>query len=149
MAKIELVYGTFFRWNLTNNVGRKQPNQHDDVELVRFGYFCAFHSPLNATLRIRLFAELRVMRTSGPYGDDLQNVIDAHQKLRGGTQDGTVSVAKPTVVNRERYDGEHIWIMDILDTNLRDMVAEYPRLDQHARCGPVIGASVKKLFNVQ
>ena len=97
------VKGKFFRWNLSANVGPQQPNKLDDVELVRFGYFCMRENkqfPAKPEVR----AALQEMRNSGPFAQDLANVIVAHQRSRGGTQDGRVSVANVsfTSANREK-----------------------------------------------
>ena len=137
-----------FRWNLSANVGRGQPNLIADVELVRLGYVAVRDNtkfPAKAELR----EPLSKLQPFGPYGPDLQAVIEAHQKVRGGTQDGYVSVAKisATSTNRDFYDGSHAWIIIILDNNLRDLPGDqYPRIDKHPKCGPELKKKVLKTF---
>jgi hypothetical protein len=146
MAQIFLI-GGLFRWNLTQNVGRNQPNVLDDVELVRFGYACMARNtrfpPKGALPDV-----LAQMSSTGGYDDDLQSVIDAHEKSRGGTQDGCVSVDRSTQINKGVYDAaHHNWIIGALNNNMRDVVGDiYPRIDKSDFSGPGISAVVKKLL---
>jgi hypothetical protein len=145
MAQIFLI-GGFFRWNLTYNVGRNQPNALDDVELVRFGYACMARNP-HFPPKAAVTDVLSKMRLAGPYGDDLQAVIDAHQADRGGTQDGAISVDRGTTFNHERYDSTHGWIIALLNNNMLDVIGDiYPRIDKSDFSGPAISAIVKKLL---
>jgi len=146
MAQILLING-FFRWNLTTNVGRNQPNALDDVELVRFGYACAARNTLFPS-RAEMANEFSKMRTTGGYADDLQVVIDAHQKLRGGTQDGAVSVDRGGTFNpKERYDNVHQWIIAVLNNNMLDIIGDiYPRIDKSDFSGPRISEVAKRFL---
>jgi hypothetical protein len=46
---VNLTTGTSgrFYWNISQDVGPGCPNAQDDVELVRFGFFCMGTNPLN------------------------------------------------------------------------------------------------------
>jgi hypothetical protein len=142
--------GQAFRWNLSANVGRGQPNKIDDVELIRFGYACMRQNK-KFPPDPELLPALRAMQNFGGFGPDLANVIVAHQKNRGGTQDGVVSVARisNTSTNRELYDGAHSWIVISLDNNMRDVAGDiYPRVDRHADSGPDVSNAIKRIFGV-
>lgn len=142
--------GQAFRWNLSADVGSRQPNRLDDVELVRFGYYCMSQDtrfPPDPKLR----PVLQAMRSLGPFDQDLANVIVTHQRNRRPTQDGKVSVAKVsfTSTNRERYDGAHSWIIISLNNNMIDIAGDvYPRIDKHPASGPEVSKAVKKIFGV-
>lgn len=141
-----LVVGSLFRWNLSRNVGRTQPNILDDVELVRFGYYCMSLNPKSG-IRSKMKAELDAMKPAGAYAADLQKVIDAHQKLRGGTQDGHVSVGRGNITNTEFYDGKHSWIIAGLNNHMVDICRDiYPRIDKHLQSGPEITRKVKEIL---
>ena len=145
------VKGQAFRWNLSSSVGSGQINRLDDVELVRFGYNCLKQNkkfPPSAAL----LPALRAMKTFGEFDQDLADVIVAHQKDRGGTQDGIVSVANVTFTstNRELYDRKHSWIIIALCNNMIDVAGDvYPRVDKHPESGPEISRSVKSIFGIK
>ncbi|WP_294532491.1 hypothetical protein [uncultured Rhodoblastus sp.] len=140
--------GNFFRWNLSANVGPRQPNKPDDVELVRFGYFC-----MKQNVRIPPKPELRPflekVRPIGPFDQDLADMIAAHERTRGGSQDGIISVAKISFSsnNGEHYDGVHPWIIVVLNNNMLTVVGDiYPRIDMHKQAGPEISKTVKNIL---
>ena len=144
------IKGQAFRWNLSAHVGPGQPNKIDDVELVRFGYYCLRQNG-KFPAAPELLPVLREMQNFGGFGPDLANVIVAHQQNRGGTQDGVVSPARisNTSTNRELYDGTHNWIVTALDNNMRDVAGEfYPRVDKHAASGPEVSKAIKRIFGV-
>lgn len=141
--------GTLFRWNLSSNVGPRQPNALDDVELVRFGYICLKQNlrfPADPSLR----PSLNKLRPFGPFDEDLAEVISAHQKARGGTQDGIVSVARITGVGaskNELYDRRNTWIIISLNNNMLDITDDiYPRIDKHPQSGPTLSLKVKQIL---
>src|SRR5687768_9985322 len=119
MVQILKLEGFFF-WNLSHNVGPRQPNKIDDVELVRFGYTCAKQIP-NSNVTARMKEELDNLRPIGDFDKDLAAVIVAHQRIIGGTQDGIVSVDRSTNVTHLTYDGKHRWIMSALNVAMRDI----------------------------
>jgi hypothetical protein len=126
-------------------------NKLDDVELVRFGYNCMRLNTRFPTTDPGLLSALKAMRRTGGFDQDLADVIVAHQRSRGGTQDGIVSVARisATSKNRERYDGAHSWIIVALDNNMVDVAADvYPRIDKHPDSGFGVSSAVKKVFDL-
>ena len=127
------------------------PNRLDDVELVRFGYYCAKVSvKIRPLISPRMRTSLDVMQSKGPYRPDLQNVIDAHQQVRGGTKDGKVSVGKPQVTHSFSYDSKHSWIIFGLTLPMVEyMPDEYPRIDVDDQSGPEISKRVRELFRIE
>lgn len=141
------VQSAFF-WNISANVGRGQPNREDDVELCRFGYL-AFKNNTKVSSRMspELLASIARMRTMGPFDNDLHEVIVLHQRQRGGTQDGIVSVAKPNIAPSGEYDGSHLWIVLAMNESMREiMPEEYPRIDKHQQSGAAISSAVKRIL---
>jgi hypothetical protein len=139
--------GTLFRWNLSSNVGPGQQNALDDVELVRFGYICMKQNakfPAPPSLQTALLN----MLPFGPFGQDLADVISVHQQLRGGTQDGIVSVAKVSGASKsELYDRRTTWIILALNNNMLDITDDiYPRIDKHLQSGPTVSLKVKQIL---
>ena len=149
MTKLEYLDGQFF-FNLDADVGKMSPNRIEDVELVRFGYFCKKSNPRALLLMsAREKVSVLALQPRGPYRSDLQEAIDAHQENRGGTQDGKVSVGKPQLSHGERYDRAHVWIIFTLCYNLAAVLPNiYPRIDLHDQSGPEISKRVRELFGV-
>jgi hypothetical protein len=148
VVAVGMVNGTVFRWNLTAPVGPMQPNKLDDVEYVRFAYFCLGQNP-KSTSRLDLKAQIDQLALAGPFDQDLADLIRAHQSLRGGTQDGIVSVERisATSTNRELYDSAHAWMLSSLSNNIIDITIDiFPRIDLHSRSGPEVSRVVKAIF---
>lgn len=130
---------------IDQNVGRGCPNLVDDVELVRYAYACSdrlsYISPITK-------AKIAGMKGIGGYGPDLQAVIDANQKVRGGEQDGRVSKLPASfATSGTRYDSKNTFIM--WQMNLWMFDAEpllWPRIDRSILSGPAITATMKKLL---
>ena len=143
------VFRDIFFWNLTTPVGRGAPNKLDDVELVRFGYVC-LRENAQAGTSPGLKAALGRMNATGAFGPDLQLVIDEHQKVRGGTVDGKISVARPALLNSGTYDHQHLWIIILLNAHMGKMMKEfpYPRIDLDLRTGPAITDTAAKCFSM-
>lgn len=142
---VALANNGFFLWDLDGNVGPRQPNRADDVELVRFGYFMLSQAPEANGIFKPMKPLLDKMSTSGGFDQNLADVIKAHQSLRGGTQDGHVSKTRVTILNHGLYDRKHAWIMVALNNIMHDF-NQYPRLDLHPKCGPNLRATVKRIF---
>ncbi len=142
--------GSLFYFNLSAMVGTGQANRMEDVELVRLGYFAVREGSIGATaeLRAALQTELQALQVSGPFGPDLDAVIRAHQRHRGGTQDNCVSPIRGNVSqNGLLYDGTHNWIIGSLNNHIRVMMRDiFPRIDRHPRCGPVLAATIRTQF---
>jgi hypothetical protein len=134
-------------WNLSSDVGPGQPNKTDDVEFVRFGYFLMKDNPKAMTGQfVTLKPILQKVTPTGPFDNPLAEAILAHQRLRGGTQDGRVSVAKANNFNRGQYDGQHIWMVFPLNNTMIDMAPNiFPRIDLHPQSGPAVTATVRKI----
>ncbi len=134
-------------WNLTTDVGPGQPNKADDVEFVRFAYFLMKDNPKAMTgAFVTLKPILEKVTPTGAFDDALAEAIRAHQRLRGGTQDGRVSVAKSNNFNRGLYDNQHSWMVFPLNNSMIDMAPEiYPRIDLHPRSGPAVTQTVRRL----
>jgi hypothetical protein len=149
MAKLEIVGGRFL-YNIDADVGKGSPNRLDDVELVRFGYFCVKVNPkLQARTSSRMKAALESRQPQGPFLPDLQAIIEAHQADRGGTQDGKVSVGRPQLTNDFNYDGTHSWIIFSLCMSMIDRLPnQYPRIDLDEKSGLTISKKVRELFRL-
>ncbi len=131
-----------FFWNLSANVGTKSPNKPDDVQLVQLGYACAALSPLfSAATRAICTTVVPGAPYSGQETDPLTRAIRAHEKERGGAQDGHVSVLAN--LTNPSYDGVHVFIIVALNVQIRKQLpGNFPRLDKHPRCPPLLKAAV-------
>ncbi|WP_139221166.1 hypothetical protein [Bosea sp. OK403] len=131
-------------WNISANVGLASPNRTDDVQLVQFGYYAMLINPNSKITDEQrdVFSKIVLGQAcNGTANDPLVAAIRAHQKVRGGPQDGHVS---PT---REggSYDGQHTFIMMALNNNMSDVVpGAFPRIDKHPKCPPLVAALVKR-----
>ena len=134
-------------WNLSADVGPGQPNRPDDVEFVRFGYLMLKDNrKATAGPFVALKAACQSITPTGAFDDVLAAAIRTHQSLRGGSQDGRVSVARANNFNKGVYDGKHIWMVFPLNNSMIDMAPDiYPRIDLHPRSGPAVTASVRKI----
>ena len=146
MAKLEIILGKLL-FNLDHDVGRNSPNRLDDVELVRFGYFCAKVSPkLLAKHSAEMKVALQNLRTDGPYLSDLQDVIDIHQRTRGGPQDGKISTGKSRATHSFSYDSQHSWIIFSLSGLMFERIPDtYPRIDLEDQSGSEISRRIQEL----
>jgi hypothetical protein len=130
-------------WNISANVGLASPNRLDDVQLVQFGYYAMLINPsskLNAEQRDVFSKIVLGQPCDGTANDPLVAAIRAHQKVRGGTQDGHVSPMRAG----GSYDGHNTFIMIALNNNMRDAVpGSFPRIDKHPKCPPLVTAFVK------
>jgi hypothetical protein len=135
----------FFIWDISANVGSRQPNKLDDVELVRFGYYMISQAPEINTRLAGLKPLLSGLSTSGGFDQNLEVIIRAHESIRGGSQDGYVSKSRVDVLNRGYYDRNHSWIIVSMNNFMRDF-DYFPRLDLHAKCGPELKRVVKSIM---
>lgn len=142
--------GAPFFYNIDEHVGTGRANFPEDVEFVRFGYFALREakSAKSAQARADLAAELAGLRPSGGFDTDLEAVIRAHERVRGGTQDGCVSPMRGYLsANHGTYDHKHSWIMVILNNWMIDLLGDrYPRLDAHGSCGPLLRSRMQAMF---
>ncbi|MBR0696392.1 hypothetical protein [Bradyrhizobium lablabi] len=137
-------------WNLSSEVGQGKRNNADDVELVRLGYFSMRKDPKAQTfLNQREKDALAKLRSKGPFDQDLDECIRAHQASRGGTQDGFISVAKYTEANTGLYDHKNRWIIIVLNTNMLHMIPQYPRIDLSDDAGKDLSSSVASICHFE
>ena len=131
-----------FFWNVSAKVGAKSPNKPDDVQLVQLGYLCAAADTFyDAALRATFAAVVPGAPYSGQENDPLTRAIRAHEKERGGAQDGHVSVL--TTLTNASYDGAHTFLIVSLNFHLRKCLpGNFPRLDKHPRCPSLLRAAV-------
>jgi hypothetical protein len=141
-------FGHQVYFNLDGNVGPRCPNRPDDVQLVQLGYFAVLRDPSNsAVLTPALRGVFDKIIPGAPYSgaadDPLSAAIRAHEASRGGTADGHVSVIR----NPGKYDGKHTYITIALNNAIRDtMPDDFPRIDKHPRCPPLLRAAVLKIL---
>lgn len=130
-----------FYWNIDANVGVGCPNLRDDIDLVQMGYKALAAYPACPPTLKALIANITVGAAySGKEDDPLSKAIREDQKLRGGTQDGRVSVIKGSGVH---YEGTHAYMLATLDSHLCiNNPTTYPRLDQIPGCPPALKARV-------
>jgi hypothetical protein len=134
-------------WNLSADVGPGQPNRPDDVEFVRFGYFLMKDNPkaMNGPFAA-LKPVLQHVTPTGVFDNALAEAIRAHQRVRGGTQDGRISVARDNKFNLGAYDGKNTWIVFPLNNSMIELASNiYPRIDLHPQSGPAVSTSVRKI----
>ena len=132
-----------FFWNIDSNVGLNSPNKLEDVQLVQFGYFALGQNPKTDPAEKPVYAAVQPGAAySGGQNDPLTKAILLHQKTRGGTQDGHVSVIKGSGI----YDGKNTFMLIALDNNILDLTRDYPRIDKHAKCPAALKAAVLRTF---
>jgi hypothetical protein len=146
-----IVFSSVHAWNIEANVGLHAPNQLLDVQLVQFGYLMMSMDP---QARLQSFerealAGLQVgPRCTGMPDDPLVKVIIAHQRSRGGVQDGRVSVIA-TASGSYTEGGTFTYIMAVLNNNMRHMApAAYPRIDQDPRCPVDLRRAVAQIYGL-
>lgn len=133
-------------WNLTANVGIGQPNQREDVQLVQFGYFAMANNtknPPKPDLKAIYAAVRPGSEFTGREEDPLMRAIRAHQRSRGGAQDGRVSVMRG--LSYQGADGPHSFIVLVMNNNFADLMPDdFPRLDKHLGCPQSVREAVRR-----
>ena len=135
-------------FTVSDRVGPRCKNSDEDVELVQFGYFAAASNVQTKPALRPIFADVEPgAKYVGALDDPLTIAIVAHQRDRGGTQDGVISVAS-TANERYRVGGGFVTFQVIaLTNNLFDLAPlDYPRLDKHPSCPPKLKAAVIRLM---
>ena len=137
--------GIQFQWNIDANVGLHSPNHPEDVQLVQFGCFAASLSLLGRHELRPIYAAVRPGAVySGGQNDPLTLAILAYERVAGGPQDGHVSVIRGDGF----YDGRHFSMLASLGIAMIELMpSEFPRLDAHPNCPPLLGAAVKGFFS--
>jgi len=139
-----------FFFNISANVGLNSLNKTEDVQLVQFGYFAIAQNnfaDLPQELRTAAGNVVPGASYAGAANDPLTIAIKVDQKVRGGTQDGHVSVIRGATTS---YDGgSHIFLLARLVNNIRSLSGkDFPRIDKHPKCPPALAASVRRCFEV-
>jgi hypothetical protein len=147
MAKGVLFYNGRFAWNVTSHVGPGCPNKPDDVQLVQLGYYCRARNPKAGTTPEEKATAMAVV-PGAPYtgaaSDPLTIAIKAHQKARGGTQDGKVS---PIPGNQPAYSADMSWMIIPLSNNIYDVLRDvWPAIHKSQQCPPALAATSKAVF---
>lgn len=138
-----------FTWNVHARVGPRCPNRVDDVQLVQFGYHCMARDSSSLTgLKPEEIAILSTIVPGASYSgspqDPLTLAIKAHQRLRGGAQDGNVSPIK----NNEGVYGSHAWMIISLCISMMNVYpAFYPLVHKAPKCPAAFAAVVKRTFS--
>lgn len=136
--------GLFF-WNLSHDVGPGCPNAPDDVELVRFGYYCMGTNPMNRQTSPERKAMLANLPLQGSFDNQLQDIIRLHQGWRGGVQDGKISTIKNTSGNYS----DKSWILVPLHNNMMDVMGDlWPRIDKHHQTSALLTQKIQSVFLV-
>ena len=148
MATGKMLDSGKFCLNVDSHVGPGCSNKVEDVQLVQFGYYCMTRSnyaPFGLTP-----AEMAIIKTVVPwclYGsltDPLTLSIKAHQRARGGTQDGRVS----PFTSASGFYGESTWMIISLVVNIIMVYPDlYPRLDKVSNCPPALAAATRRMFS--
>ena len=139
-----------FWWNVDAHVGPGCPNKLEDYQLVQLGYAskAVDTQDTNSTPALRaIYAQVVPGSVyTGGASDPLTVAIKAHQKHRGGTQDGKIS---PIQSASGTYDGQHLWLIMALNNCILDVIGtSWPRLDAHPKCPAGLRAAVLRVFPV-
>jgi len=130
-----------FFWNVDGHVGPGCANRDEDVQLVQFGFFCMAKNP-KGLVRFTA-AEQAIVKSvvvgakySGGPSDPLTLAIRAHQRMRGGTQDGRVS---PIQNLSGTYEGHQTWMIVSLSNQILDAnPGQWPMLHRMEKCPPAL-----------
>ncbi len=135
-------------WNVDAHVGPGCPNKLEDVQLVQYGYYCMSRSySLPPGLTPAEQAVIAAVVPGAPYSgsptDPLTLAIKAHQRVRGGTQDGRVS----PFTSASGYYSEQTWmIISLIGRMMNYCPNIYPRLDKGPMCPPALAAASRRIF---
>jgi hypothetical protein len=136
--------GTKLFFNLDGAVGVKAPNHEADVQLVQFAYYAMSELREGSAAELAAFSRVQPgMFYAGTETDPLTLAIREHQRARGGTQDGHVSVIPAG--NTLLYDGMHSFMLVALNNNLRKLMpTDFPRIDKHTRCPAALRSAIQQ-----
>ncbi|MDQ6683602.1 MAG: hypothetical protein M3Z16_00605 [Pseudomonadota bacterium] len=143
--------GRKLMWTVDDNVGLGQPNKQADVDLVQLGYayMLANAQAQKSADEVAAFKKVKPGdMCNGRADDPLVQAIVAHQKSRGGTQDGRVSKFSESHATYGSTDGPHTHMGVALVFNIMaGMLDDYPRLDKSKTppCPPSLKAAVLQL----
>jgi hypothetical protein len=137
-------------FNISANVGPNCPNRREDVEMVQFGYFAAsMASDVPGDLKPVYSKVVPGATYTGAPGDPLTLAIAAHERSRGGTQDGHVSKLHGTGAYNCHH--QHLGMIMLALTNcMRQLLGrDFPRIDKHPKCPAGLAASIRRTFDCQ
>ena len=134
--------GDKFFWNIDANVGVASPNRVDDVHLIQFGYLIMSTAQATDPGLKPIFAAVKVgVPCTGREDDPLVKAIRAHQKGRGGPQDGHVSKLKTSETG---FAPGHAFMLVAILNNIFDATAaDFPRIDRHPLCPESVRTAVR------
>lgn len=140
----------YFFWTVDSHVGPSCPNVKEDVELVQLCIYC--HARSKNRSKSYTAAEVQALMEvvpgapySGTSGEALTRAIRAHQRVRGGTQDGRVS---PVQHSSGMYVGGKMWMILALCNNIRDVYPHaWPRISLAPNCPPALTAACYRTFD--
>jgi hypothetical protein len=150
-----VVIGGRFALNLSHPVGPQCPNQADDVQLVKFGYFCKGSNPAGFAkdpsaqpiwLKVAENNGLSAHYTGG-VNEPLTTAIWYHQNLINGIKDGKVS---PFRDNNTQYSDGRVYrdyVLGELIANMCDLYKQlWPRIDLIPGCPSFLAISIRNLI---
>lgn len=128
-------------WNIEANVGLSSPNRTEDVQLVRLGYRSMAIANLPEVGQ-ELKDACRNLNVrggcSGREDDELVKIIRLHQRLRGGVQDGHVSIIHTDAAHLPVYQEGSIratFMLNSIVNNIASVIPHrWPRVDLHEDC---------------
>jgi hypothetical protein len=133
-----------FGLNLDGNVGKGQSNKLEDVQLVQFGFYClSKDSGASKTPEQQaIYASVKLGSAfSGTPTDPLCIAIATHQRAKGGTQDGVVSVLPNGFTT---YGSGHYRTFAYLLASIYVVTSDtWPRIDKHPACPAALRAVIK------
>lgn len=147
MARGFMLTGGVFCFNVDAHVGPGCPNKQDDVQLVQYAYYCTAQLPPPAGATPADMAIFKSVVPGAPYNggpnDPLTLAIRAHQRIRGGVQDGKVS---PCNSPSGSY-GDKTWLILGLCGRIRAKYPDiWPRIDRCPNCPPALASVCRNAF---
>lgn len=138
---------------MDSHVGPNCPNKPEDVQLVQFSYFCMGKNNAKTASWGFTPKEMANIRSivpgepySGAYSDKLSAAIRAHQRIRGGTQDGRVS---PIQSAAGVYAEGLAWMIIALCNNIEDVNASHwPLLHLMPGCPGQLATASRRTLRV-
>jgi hypothetical protein len=129
-----------FFWNLDANVGVRSVNTDEDVALVQLGYFFMAQNGQGGPAEREIFSQITPGEAYGGREDEpLTKAIRAHQRTRGGTQDGHVSVITTKTGLYVDATGQHTYMLIPLVNNISDGDPDvFPRIDKLGDLCPAV-----------
>lgn len=143
---ISMSDGPKFWWNVDAKVGFGSPNRQEDVELVQFGYTFLAKSPLATPELKAAIAAVRLgSACTGRDDDPLVRAIRLHEKVRGTSTDGYVSVMPGSTFNYTYQGHAKSYLIATLVINIAQATPMvYPRIDLAPGCPSTLKTAVAK-----